>query len=397
MRAILFFSKLFFSINFVCSQNLVPNPSFELYNACPPSYSQIDYTGNWNQPTDHYGTSDFIHTCSSPVPSSAINYFKVTNLFHGNGCAGLYTYKNAREYIQTKLVTPMVANVNYRVSFRVKKATGSLFVSCNRIGMYISAGPINGAKNSSALTSYVPQIEYTNFITDTANWTLVSGIYKAVGGEDYITLGNFRDDLSSVSLGGKEGLAYYLIDSVIIEKSITKAKFGISDSVICVNDCVNLIDKTEGNPVSTEWAFFDKNMSINQVSHLQNICFTKPGVYSARQIVSDGSKFDTAHATVRVVLECIKHSLYIPNAFTLNNDGINDVFMPKGTGIKNYNMMIFNRWGQEIFETNDLNTGWDGKYNGAVCPQDVYLYKISYVSEEDNKAYSSIGKVSLFR
>lgn len=71
-------------------------------------------------------------------------------------------------------------------------------------------------------------------------------------------------------------------------------------------------------------------------------------------------------------------ALYVPNCFTPGNNGINDIFAPKGTDITDFHMMIFNRWGELIFETNDLSTGWDGKCRNTFVQQDVYIYKISY-------------------
>lgn len=69
--------------------------------------------------------------------------------------------------------------------------------------------------------------------------------------------------------------------------------------------------------------------------------------------------------------------LHIPNAFTPNGDGINEVFIPKGEGIEFFRMMIYNRWGELIYETDDLQNGWDGTYQGVLSQQDVYIYKIS--------------------
>jgi gliding motility-associated-like protein len=68
-------------------------------------------------------------------------------------------------------------------------------------------------------------------------------------------------------------------------------------------------------------------------------------------------------------------SIYIPNSFTPNGDGLNDTFGVYGEAIKEFNMQIFNRWGQMIFETNNFNTQWDGKHDGVNVPQGTYVYK----------------------
>lgn len=68
--------------------------------------------------------------------------------------------------------------------------------------------------------------------------------------------------------------------------------------------------------------------------------------------------------------------LWFPNAFTPDGDGVNDIWGPEGIYIENFEMTIFDRWGQEVFRTNDMNVRWDGSVNGTpVMKTDVYVYK----------------------
>jgi gliding motility-associated-like protein len=84
--------------------------------------------------------------------------------------------------------------------------------------------------------------------------------------------------------------------------------------------------------------------------------------------------------------------VYIPNSFTPNGDGINDVFIAKGTGMKveNFSMDIFNRAGQDIFSTKDINQGWDGKVQGQYVKDATYIYDIKVVgmNGEGRKEYT---------
>jgi len=73
--------------------------------------------------------------------------------------------------------------------------------------------------------------------------------------------------------------------------------------------------------------------------------------------------------------------LFIPNTFTPNGNGVNEKFNAYGEGIISFHMQIFNRWGQLIFETNDINAGWDGTYKGKIVETDTYVYKIDYQTE----------------
>ena len=90
--------------------------------------------------------------------------------------------------------------------------------------------------------------------------------------------------------------------------------------------------------------------------------------------------------------------MYVPNSFTPNEDGVNDFFNAKGEGIKTFLMVIFDRWGDEVFSTASLDIPWDGRANGGkkISPSGVYNYKIwiRNVLSED-KALQ--GNVTLYR
>jgi gliding motility-associated-like protein len=89
----------------------------------------------------------------------------------------------------------------------------------------------------------------------------------------------------------------------------------------------------------------------------------------------------------------------IPNAFTPNGDGKNDVFRIKGVQVENitkFNFQIFNRWGQLVFSTTDILKGWDGTYIGKNCPADVYSWVIYYEDSKKTKV-SNKGTITLVR
>ncbi|MCX6295115.1 MAG: PKD domain-containing protein [Bacteroidetes bacterium] len=89
-------------------------------------------------------------------------------------------------------------------------------------------------------------------------------------------------------------------------------------------------------------------------------------------------------------------TLYIPNAFTPDGNGNNDYFAPKGIEISEFKMMIFDRWGELIFQSDDIATGWDGKANNGdkIAEQGVYVYKIE-VRDFSQKYHDYIGHVTL--
>ena len=90
--------------------------------------------------------------------------------------------------------------------------------------------------------------------------------------------------------------------------------------------------------------------------------------------------------------------LFIPNSFTPDGDGNNDFFLPVGIGINrdNYKMMIFNRWGELIFETENPDLGWDGMYRGVMSQTDVYVWKIRTLDHK-KLPHEYIGNVTLLK
>jgi len=101
--------------------------------------------------------------------------------------------------------------------------------------------------------------------------------------------------------------------------------------------------------------------------------------------------------TITKILE-IKEEflLYIPNAFTPNGDSENDVFKPKGSGIKTYNLLIYDRWGAQIFVSTDITKGWDGTFKGINCQNGVYEYVIIAINNANVKI-EKVGHVTLLK
>jgi gliding motility-associated-like protein len=88
----------------------------------------------------------------------------------------------------------------------------------------------------------------------------------------------------------------------------------------------------------------------------------------------------------------------VPNAFTPDGNSLNDIFAPSGIQLYDYKMMIFDRWGEKIFESAVLNEGWDGKYRGTLCKEGVYIYKIEFKAtngEIKRRTQTRVGHVTL--
>lgn len=201
------------------AQSFVPNSGFENYIVCPIGFSE--FTGkisNWLNPNT--ATPDYMNACANPnpagMPKNGIGY----QLSHGgNAYAGIYTFSGTsyREFIQVQLITPLLAGHIYYLSMYVVLHNKSQ-TAIDDLGAYISitAPTTTGMGMLPGLP--VPQISnpYGSVITDTLNWTLIEGTYIAVGGEKFLTLGHFKNDVSTTYLSLPYGTvgAYYYIDDV---------------------------------------------------------------------------------------------------------------------------------------------------------------------------------------
>jgi gliding motility-associated-like protein len=100
--------------------------------------------------------------------------------------------------------------------------------------------------------------------------------------------------------------------------------------------------------------------------------------------------------TVTVQVECAEPYVFVPNAFTPNGDGQNDVFMVMGNKLDEFTMVIYNRWGEKVFESQDANMGWDGTFEGKELPSDVFAYMVR-LRCFNGEIFEKQGNVSLLR
>jgi gliding motility-associated-like protein len=103
--------------------------------------------------------------------------------------------------------------------------------------------------------------------------------------------------------------------------------------------------------------------------------------------------------TIRINVDnvnCGEPNIFVPNAFTPNNDGNNDILKVRGRWISKLQFVVYNRWGQEMFTTTDLNNGWNGVFKGNEVAPDVYNYYLQ-VTCLDNKIFTKRGNTSLIK
>ena len=517
---------------FICffskAQNLVPNNGFDTYTTCPNASSQFNLTPPWGVVNNVSGTPDYMNTCffagNQGVPT---NFYGYQQAVSNSGYYGLITYyasQEIREYLTVPLSSPLVGGTTYTIGFHVSLSDNFKYAT-DHFGAYLSIGAITGFGNYLSLP-FNPQIDNFsgNIITDTTNWTLISGTYTATGGEDYLTIGNFHNDpntlVSNVNPSSLLDWAYYYVDEVFV---ISISLQIIGNNNICLGDSVTLqavgdtlyswanslnpssilsidslltvapvvtstyfvygsidtvsftvnvtpapiidlgndttlcqgetliLDATTSNATylwqdnSTNPTFNVTQqgtcwveVTVNNCSAIDSIyvnyiptptvnlgndttlcqgetlildattsnatylwqdnstnptfIVTQQGTYWGQVTNSCGIKSDT----IIVELKDCDTYIYIPNVFSPNDDGYNDVLFVRGSSIKGFNFRIYNRWGEIVFESTDITIGWDGTQKGKALNSGVFVYQLIYTDWQNIKQNKS-GNVTLIR
>lgn len=189
------------------------------------------------------------------------------------------------------------------------------------------------------------------------------------------------------------------IDSVVRQQAVVVsglpvASFTLADSVLILPQAAARFINQSSGATRYLWHFGDGDTST-ALNPLHT--YKEAGAYRPMLIAYNAAGCaDTVqyNTSIQVVRDA---RIQIPNAFTpTRSEGLNDTFAPVAAGVVNYRMQIFNRWGEEIFQSSFVHKGWDGTYKGVYCLPDTYHYKIE-ASFSNGERILKIGTLTLIR
>ena len=196
-----------------------------------------------------------------------------------------------REYIEVPLVSPLVSNTNYYFQMYVSVADRSAMTT-DTISVYFSDVAIANLHSHEPLP-YTPQLKIAGFITDTLNWVPVSGNYTATGGENYLLIGNFNNDMNSnmISLSGNYGACIFYIEDVSLTVNTAIEEENQNDEI-----------KIFPNP-------FSKNINIilNGNEHVEVSLFD----VTSRKIFNQSFTIPIAIGTISINTEQLAKGIYL--------------------------------------------------------------------------------------
>ena len=205
----------------------------------------------------------------------------------------------------------------------------------------------------------------------------------------YGSAGTF--DVTLIATGDGDCTDTLRIDGAAIINPSPIADFD-HDTLSSLRNAIRFINHSEG-AISFEWHLGDGETTTEM--HPIHIFPADGGAFHVCLVaVNEFTCTDTLCRTVLVESDPVIH---VPNTFTPNDDGLNDVLFPVLNGFSgwDYRFSVFDRWGKEIYRTNDRGAGWNGRLNGADAPIDVYVWQV--VLERDGDARDFLGHVSLLR
>lgn len=171
------------------------------------------------------------------------------------------------------------------------------------------------------------------------------------------------------------------------------ANFIASPSVTTIFDpYINFQNRSSPDVIS--W-YYDFNDGNNSYQSFTGNLYQTYGNYNVKLIVTNN--FGCTDTSYQLVVINPEFRFWPPNTFTPDNNNLNDVFLPICVGTENYELKIYDKWGENIFTTTDFLQGWNGNFKGLPCKQDVYVWRAEFINAVTKRKEVRFGHVTLLR
>jgi gliding motility-associated-like protein len=377
--------------------NLVLNPSFEDTLCCPPTREDINCAEHWYQPNPAGSSTDYFHPCNTSVYQ---NYVlnkewilpRTGKAYVHFGLFNEVTLGHQREYLCGRLSRSLKSSQCYFTQFYVSNAwwfRSYANYGADRVGIWFSSDSIGTTTTAFDVISVTPYVEYKGGpICDPHEWILVKGSFMAQGGERHFIIGNFYEDSATHLMQCSPGTPYphglaapLLIDDVSVwpcDAPVYVADAG-RDKQICYGDEVILGQNLPDDEYRFLWS--TTSHQLTPKDHWDTLATTpylmvKPEQTTTYYLWVRDFKMDITYDSVTVFVESCITPPEIPNVFTPNGDGFNDLFAFKNHELWELETCIRNRWGKVVFEGKN-DHWWDGTIQGQPAAEGVYFYVVT--------------------
>jgi gliding motility-associated-like protein len=195
--------------------------------------------------------------------------------------------------------------------------------------------------------------------------------------------------VQSTGLCNDTGMA--LINNLVVAP-LPVSGFSVNPTVTSIFDPIIQVKSQASDAIIYSYSFGDGNIAMFPSGEH---AYMDPGNYIITQHVTNS--YGCSDSSMKDITILPEFRFWIPNAFSPDDNNVNEVFMPIVIGVSNYEFEIFDRWGQRLFLTREPREGWNGKYQGILCKQDVYVWRISFKNVIDNETETRYGHVTLIK
>lgn len=331
----------------------VVNSGFEVYTSIPSTTGGWSCAPGWSNAGSLIGSPDYYTYLAGSAADLPETPLAEVNAFRGSAVMGMIMTgrpgTNLREYLTGTFQRTLEVGKTYDFQFRI--TTGKI-TSVSTSGLSVKGIGVHFSTSVPSQVLQTPLMLQPQFVMSNTGygegWQLVRFTITPDAPFTHFTIGVFGDDSThaiSVEEGANPAYAYYFLDDV-----------EISENTGFVS-----------NPGSGDGNSKDPG---------------KPGT------------------TPDVVEEKPIQPIMVPNGFTPNGDGNNDVFLPVAGTVSQWELDIYNRWGERVFHSSDESLGWDGTYQGKGLEAGMYVYSVSYMVHDDATGWSKKvdqGSVMLIR
>ncbi len=340
MRTLFLISLFFFfSSNVYCQhcygENLIPNPSLDSFSICPDNGWQIDRAVPWTQPL-YQSASSAVNQCmfdGNPTQMDTAGYRKIN--WRSEGMAYLIIWEDWspwRTYIEVPLKHSLEAEQCYYGEFWVLTHNVSR-EGIDAIGMYFSDTLVKVKSDTIIVGDTIGLIKPVYALPQISNPT--GHILKDTANWEKVSGTFVANGTETAMIVGNFKYNSEIHWEILIDYPAQSSRYFFDDFVLCI--CEDTIPPEKPEPY-----------------------------------------------------------VYIPNIFSPNGDGQNDVFRVRSENIETMHLTVYNRWGEKVFESQSQNDSWDGNYKGKPCSPGVYVYHTTILFDDGTET-SRKGNVTLVR
>jgi len=368
---------------------LAPTPMDSLTPLkCAPQSLQLVFKKNILCNTIAPDGSDF--TVSGPSPVNVISAAEICT-------------NNLTKTITVNFSAPIVLGGDYKITLKTGDDGNTIFDECSQQTPVGSSIVFNIKDTVSADFTYHVNAgckkDTVQFMHDGQN-----GVDQWLWQLDYNGTSTLQNPVTyfdpfgqkTIILAVTNGFCSDTTSEIINLGNQLKAAFE-TDSIICPEDSATFLNQSIGNIISYYWDFKNGNISLDQnpLSQKYPITLMENNYPVTLIVTSNIGCSDTAINNIRVLKSCY---IAVPNAFTPNDDGLNDYLYPLNAfKADNLEFKVYNRLGQLVFQSTDWTSKWDGTFKGQPQDPGVFVWTLKYTLRDTGKSFFLKGSAVLIR